>query len=391
MLYTHEWAPSVGGIQTVYMCLARGLSQWPKTHAGEAVEVTLVTRTRADGMDDSQLPFHIVRRPRLRELIQHIRSADIVHVAGPALLTLIIGWLLRKPTIIEHHGYQSNCPNGLLLYGPDHAVCPGHFMARNYRKCIQCNSGSLGRAKSFWSLALTFPRRWLAGKAAVNVVPSHHIGRRIGLPRTQAIYHGVPGQPIPRRSAAGKDDLHPGCFAYVGRLVTEKGLPVLLQACSQLSQRGYDFRVKIVGDGPERPRLEKIADELGLKSRTEFLGSVDQEAIGVLLTGITAVVMPSVCEDVAPLVAIEQMMQGRLIIASDIGGLGEIVDGVGLKFPPGDWNGLESCMRQVLENPNLAEELGERAQRHASQVFAEERMVAEHLYLYQKLVRPWRE
>ena len=107
---------------------------------------------------------------------------------------------------------------------------------------------------------------------------------------------------------------------------------MLLRASRQLSQHGYDFRIKIVGDGPERPALEPMAEILGLKDRIEFLGSVDNEAISSLLAEVTAVIRPSVCEEVAGLVAIEQMMQGHLIIASDIGGLAEIVDGVRLKF-----------------------------------------------------------
>jgi len=111
------------------------------------------------------------------------------------------------------------------------------------------------------------------------------------------------------------------------------------------------------------------------------------DAISDLLADASAVVMPSVWEDVAPLVAIEQMIQGRLVIASDIGGLGETVDGYGLKFPAGDVNALASCMRQVLDDPSLAKKLGGRAQIHASEVFAEKRMVEEHLNLYRELIR----
>jgi glycosyltransferase involved in cell wall biosynthesis len=105
-----------------------------------------------------------------------------------------------------------------------------------------------------------------------------------------------------------------------------------------------------------------------------------------LLANVSAVVMPSVCEDVAPLVAIEQMMQGRLLIASDIGGLGETVDGVGLKFPAGDDAALAACMRQVIENPALAAQLGEKAKQHAVKLFTEERMVADHVRLYKQIL-----
>jgi glycogen(starch) synthase len=386
MLYTHDWAPSVGGIQTVYTALANGFSAWSKTHAGENIEVTLVTQSPAEGMDDSRLTFAVVRRPGLRKLVDAIRSADVLHIAGPAILPLTIGWALRKPTLLEHHGYQSVCPNGLLIYGPDHSVCPGHFMAARYTKCVRCNSGSEGWAKSLRGVILTFARRWLAKRATVNVAPSRHNGRRIELPRTQVIHHGVPGTPLPVRSFSNNQEGAPACFAYVGRLVTEKGLPVLLRACRHLSRAGFGFHLKIVGDGPERSVLEETAQEFGIEVKTEFVGAVALEAMPELLVNAAAVIMPSVCEDVAPLVAIEQMMQGRLVIASDIGGLGETVDGVGLKFPAGDDRALAECMRKVLEDPGLARQLGEKAKQHALEAFTEERMVADHVRVYGEIL-----
>jgi len=384
--YTHDWAPSVGGIQTVYTALANGVSVWSQTHAGEKIEVTMVTQTPAGGMDDSRLPFTVVRRPRLQKMIGLIHAADLLHVAGPAILPLAIAWLLRKPTVLEHHGYQSICPNGLLIYGPDHSVCPGHFMAARYAECVRCNSSSDGWAKSLRGVVLNFVRRWLAGRATVNVAPSRHIERRIELPRTQVIYHGVPGVPSTIVRSPNQRDGGPTCFAYVGRLVTEKGLPVLLRACRELADRGYDFRLKIVGDGPERPHLQGLARELDIDAHTEFLGSVPVDAISDLLIDASVVVMPSVCEDVAPLVAIEQMMQGRLVIGSDIGGLGETVDGVGLKFPPGDDRALAECMRRVLENSGMAKQMGEKANRHALEAFTEDRMVADHVRLYRDII-----
>ena len=81
----------------------------------DSIKITLVTLTPADGMNDSLLPFHIVRRPSLWSFIHLIRSADLVHLAGPALLPLALGWLLKKRIVLEHHNYQSICPNGLLI------------------------------------------------------------------------------------------------------------------------------------------------------------------------------------------------------------------------------------------------------------------------------------
>src|SRR5207244_12278931 len=125
-----------------------------------------------------------------------------------------------------------------------------------------------------------------------------------------------------------------GCetFACVGRLVIEKGLPLLLKAVGRLKNEEYKFSLKIVGDRPERAQLECLASALGLCDTVVFTGTLTGNALQETLRGISALVMPSICEETAGLAAIEQMIRGRLVIVSDIGGLGEVVDGAGVKF-----------------------------------------------------------
>jgi glycosyltransferase involved in cell wall biosynthesis len=168
-------------------------------------------------------------------------------------------------------------------------------------------------------------------------------------------------------------------------LVTEKGLLVLLRASRELLSSGHNFRLRIVGDGPERSNLENLSKEYGLADRIQFVGSVPAQEVPRVLQGVAAIVMPSVCEDVAPLAAMEQMMAGRLLIASDIGCLGLVVDGLGLKFPPGDASALASCMREVLDDPLRTTALGRSARPRALEMFTQVRMVEEHVRLYRDL------
>jgi glycosyltransferase involved in cell wall biosynthesis len=386
LIYAHRWAPAVGGVEATTRTLAQGLAEWPKNRTGDSIKITLVTLTPAGRMNDSLLPFRVVRRPTLWALIQLFRSADIIHLAGPALLPLALGWLLKKRTVLEHHNYQSMCPNGLLIYQPDLSICPGHFLAGRYKECVRCNSVTLGWARSLRNLLLAFPRRWLARRVTANVAPSGHMKTRAALPQTQVIYHGVSRATPPTHSLNNRAD-GPICFAFVGRLVKEKGVSLLLQSANELAVEGFDFRLKIVGDGPERAGLEALADKLGLKKNTEFTGAISMASISTILSQTTAVVMPSTWEDVAPLVALEQMMQGRLVIASDVGGLGETVNGFGLKFPPGNIAALKLCMRQAIESPSLSIQMGNRAQLNAITNFSEERMVEEHLQLYRRIAQ----
>jgi glycosyltransferase involved in cell wall biosynthesis len=385
LIYTHAFTPSTGGVETYVMLLAEGLSKLSIEKDGP-VEVTIATQTPAGKMDDSIMPYRIVRRPNQLALAKLIRNADVIHAAGPAFPPLVLGWLFRKRVIVEHSGYQSICPNGMLLFGFKRTLCPGHFMARRYRECVRCNADDWGWGRSIRALLLTFPRRWLCRRVACNVGPSCHIAKRSALPNTEVIFHGVP--PLAASPAYERKQNEPVCFAYVGRLVIEKGVPVLLQAARQLMLNGLDFRVRILGDGPERQNLENLSEQLGLGNRVEFLGSVPMERVPEALGRADAIVMPSVWEDVAPLVAIEQMMRGKLVIASDIGGLGEEVADAGLTFPVGDTAALANCMRRVLEKPETALDRGAAARNRALKLFNKDRMVEGHVSMYRRVLQP---
>ncbi len=386
LLYSHDWFPLVGGVQTVTLSLATGLADWGRTHPGESIEVLFVTQTPAAGMDDLQFPFRVLRRPSWRELIRCIRSADILHLAGPTLLPLLFARLCGTPAVIEHHGYQSACPNGLLLYAPDHTVCPGHFMAGRYRKCLQCNAKDLGWIGSLRKLFFTFPRRWLCARAAENIAVSRHVAMRIALPRTRTIYHGILDAAPSRRPDPSPGNAAPLRIGYVGRLVQEKGLPVLLDAAKQLANDGIPFQLTFIGDGTQRAELEASARRLGLQDRVTFAGELRGSAFEAALQKIQALVMPSEWEETAGLAAIEQMMRAGVIVAADIGGLSEIVGDAGLTFAPQDAAALAARLHQIYDNPSLLTTLGSAARSRATQLFNLDSMIQQHVQLYEEVI-----
>jgi glycosyltransferase involved in cell wall biosynthesis len=385
LIYSHGFAPQVGGVETVVMSLATGLAGLRQTDGTTSAKVTVVTRTPRGAFDDESLPFQVVRQPGLGRLFHLIREADVVHLAGPSFLPMLFGLLPKRPVVVEHSGYQAVCPNGLLLDERTKTVCPGHFMARHYSECLRCNAANVSWRKSLAMLLLTFPRRWMCGKVARNVVPTAHVGGRVALPRTVTIYHGVAQPPALQRSEK-ECFVSPVSFAYVGRLVSEKGLDLLVESARRLNAAGCTFCLKFIGDGPERSRLEVTVDTLGLRARVTFTGYLQGDDLESALADVTALVMPSISEETAGLSAMEHMMRGRLVVAADIGGLGEIVGEAGLKFRPGDAEGLASCLRHVLDEPNLAKALGKKARQRALQLFLEERMDAEHLAVYRQLL-----
>jgi glycosyltransferase involved in cell wall biosynthesis len=384
LIYARDWAPSVGGVQTIVKTLADGLADWSSKHSEEAIEVTLLTQTPRGNMNDSQLPYRVLRNPGLMNFIREIRMADVIHLAGPALLPLIIGYLLRKPTVVEHHGYQSICPNGLLLFEPNRGVCPGHFIARRYGKCIECNTRNLGRLGSVRSFLLTFPRRWLCQRVARNVAVTNHVAMRIALPRTRTIYHGTPDSGA--RPPIGLPDSPNGLqIGYVGRLVQEKGLPVLLEAAKQLDKSGIAFHLTFLGDGPEYAKLGILSAQLGLDERVTFTGDLRGADLSEALRSIQIVIMPSEWEETAGLAAIEQMMSGGAVIAARIGGLAEVVGEAGLKFSPGSSDALYSCLKTVAKDRKKIAEIGCLGRGRALREFSVTNFIAQHLATYRKL------
>jgi glycogen synthase len=377
LIYSTDFWPSTGGVQSVVMTLARGFAEGQQSLRN--VECTVVTRTPAGKTSDTDLPFQIVRNPGFTALVRLLRCSDLVHLAGPALLPLSLSLLLRKKVVVEHHGFQALCPNGLLFHEPSGTACPGHFLAGEHRECWKCNAAS-GYWQSFRLWAFTFLRRWSCRLAAANVAPTRYLGGLLQLPRTLVISHGVPERPASPHTR-GK----PPTFVFIGRLVSTKGLELLLQASSELLSKGLRFRLLIIGEGPERGKLERLCSEFGLTHMVEFVGHIEEEAVEALVSDALAVVMPSLAGEVFGLVAAETMMRGRGAITPDGGSLAEVVGEAGLKFAAGNAKSLATCMEALLLSPETAIELGERARRYSLKMFRTERMLDDHLALYQKV------
>lgn len=381
LIYTKAFAPSVGGVETYVMALAKGLARWAEDE--RRIDVTLVTTTPADGYDDAALPFRVIRRPGMALLARLLRQSDIVQFAGPVFAPLAIAWLLRKHVILEHHAYQAACPNGLLLREPMKEVCLGYFERREYGKCLKCTASEYGWAGSVRKVFGTFPRRWLARRAAQNVCVSEHVERRLGLPRSRVIYHGIAPLSTGAESAK-RQSSSPIVFGYIGRLVAEKNLVTLVEAARMLAKEGIDFRLSLIGDGPERNRLEAAAASAGLAERTKFTGFLRGDALAAAAAEVSVVVMPSIWEETFGLSALEHMQRGRAVIAADIGGLAEVVDGGGLRFTPGNAESLCSQMRRFIEDPALIEVIGEKARERAD-FFPLSKMIEKHTAVYREL------
>lgn len=378
LIYSKWFFPVPGGVQTVVKELAAGLVTQHSTDKGDQINVIVVTGTARAGLREEAYSFELVRRPGLLRFIRLMSKADIVHLAGPAFWPLIIALVLTKPVVIEHHGFQAVCPNGLLLFEPTESQCPGHFMAAEYKKCFQCNRASAGSTRSLVWLLATPMRRFLSNRATANVAPTDWLGKILGLNRTTTIHHGVADMP----QLAG--ETCNSTFAFQGRLVSSKGVRVLLSAAKRLAAEGYEFRIKIIGDGAELDGLK--VDAAGLDGRIEFLGHLPLSDLENALSDVRTIVMPSLGGEVFGLVAAENMARGKMLIVSRIGALEEVVGNTGLVCEAGKEDDLAARMRETLGAPERTRLLGIAARDRAQSLFTSARMIGEHVRLYERIL-----
>jgi glycogen synthase len=383
LVYSHFFAPSVGGVEDIALSLAKGLAQLE----ANSFNVTVATQTPAGEFPDASLPFSIVRQPGMLRLWGLVRNTDVVHVSGPSLLPMFCAKLAGKPLVVEHHGYQAVCPNGLLLHQPDRTVCPGHFQSRRYSECLRCQNSELSLLGALARLLLMFPRSALSRRAAKNLAITQHVAQRQALPRSSVLYYGVQECCQPSGVPTSTRNDRPISFAYVGRLVPEKGLSVLVDATAILQKQGYNLDVQFVGDGPERAHIQLMIAAHKLEHCMRITGFLSGQTLADALRDTQVVVMPSIWEETAGLAAMEQMMRGRLVIAANIGGLSEVLADAGLKFLPGNSQALAATMRNVLQNPALIDSLGRKAGDRAKTLFARTRMIEEHAAIYRSLAQ----
>ena len=254
-------------------------------------------------------------------------------------------------------------------------------MQQKFGECICCGREELSLARTFLRLLLTFPRRFLTRFAFRNVCVSEHLDQRLQLRNSVVVRNAISEIQVAESDSSSMRYSTNTPFVYIGRLVVEKGVGVLVQASSLLKKRGRLFQVRIIGDGPERAALEAMAKKLDVTVEVQFMGFKEGEELATVLEIPCILVMPSICQDVAPFAPLEHMIRARPIIASDIGGLSEEVGDAGLKFPPGDSEGLADQMERILLDPVLAERLGNKGRKRVLERYTSERMIRAYLDL----------
>lgn len=308
---SYVFLPSVGGIELFTEMLATEFCA-----RGHSVKV--VTMTPAMGAET--YPFEIVRRPPPMEFLKLLLWCDIfVHNN----ISLRLAWPLLfvwRPWVVSIHS---------PLFG-------GH---------------------GFFRFRLFMKRAVL--RFAHVVCCSREIASQLG---PKALFIPNPYRASLFRSLT--DGTRPYDLVFLGRLVSDKGMEVLLRAIALLRQRNCFPRLLVIGGGPEEATLRAQCTAEGLISQVEFSGTLRGAELVKRLNQCRIMVVPSVYPEPFPVVPLEGIACGCVVIASHVGGLPDGVGPCGLTFPPGDAAALAERIATLLEDNEKIREMKARSTQH---------------------------
>jgi len=355
--------PDAGGPATYVQRMAYELS-------GRGHRVRLVTL--ADRLIASDgTPFHIVRIRRrswlpirmlqaVRAILREGRQADVLFVNGLPLESAIANFFLRRPLV------QKIVGDWAWERATNAGRTTDDFLTfQRSRNAVPVE-------------ALKRLRGNLAARADRVIVPSAFLAETVAgwgvAPSCIRIIHNAidPSVPVPM----DRDERPNGpTIVTVGRLVTWKGVDDLIRAVSALPS---DVHLSIVGDGPEEPRLRDLADALGSASRIRFFGRVDRRRALTIVAASDVFALNSTYEGL-PHVVLEAMQLGVPVVATAVGGTGEVVrDGEnGLLVPSGDLGALQGALARLLSDERLRRTIGTAGRATVQEFFGPERMVDE--------------
>lgn len=227
---------------------------------------------------------------------------------------------------------------------------------------------------------------WAANRYADAVIcvsqREQEVLAKTGLDRTKTVvvHNGAPRPTVQRQNHNG---LRP-TIGTIARLEKPKGIIDLVDAAGILIQKGYQFNLVIVGDGRERELLQKKADSLGIA--TTFTGYLSTSEKDRVLATMDIFVLPSY-QEALPLVCLEALAMGIPVIATEVGGIPEIVSPeVGVLVPPKNPTALAGALESLLDNHKLMEEMGEAGRLRYNQYFTISQMAHNTQKVYSKIM-----
>ena len=372
-ILTSLFPPSLGGIQTQTLALARGLAEL-------GTEVHVVTRPAPGRPAREDAGGFMVHRAGLH------RGGPAATLAYVALAERVVASLGERVSVLHAQQLLSPATVALLACGLRRTpfVVSSHASGAVGDVAALARQGVLGRAR------LAALRRRAAGFIAVSSSIRDELAAS-GIPedRIRSIPNGVdtrrfsPVGDAERRRLRRELALPPVPTAlYAGRLAVEKGVDLLIDAWAHLRRRGVLALLCVVGDGPERSALERRARDHGILGAVRFASATDD--VVPWLRAADAFVLPSRQEGLS-VALLEAMASGLAVVATDVGGTREAAGDAALLVPAERPPALAEALCAVLGDRAVARTLGGKARRRAVERFGILEAARRHLELYQEV------
>jgi glycosyltransferase involved in cell wall biosynthesis len=272
------------------------------------------------------------------------------------------------PVIQTVHQYKLVCPNYRLYNPRTETICEKGLSGRFYHPVVErCHKDSVG-AGALIAFESFLHRKTRIYEKGIDIfhVPSRFMGEKmrqagVGDGKIRHLFYTIKVDEFePQYDPADY-------LLYFGRLAREKGIVTLLKAMKNVPSA----RLKVAGDGPMRPEIETFIKENGLQN-VELLGKKSGAALASLIRNARFVVVPSEWYDNSPLVIYESFAYGKPVIASQMGGMPELVDHEenGMLFEAGNVEELSSQISRLWVDSGTVVKFGKAGRRKAESEFA---------------------
>jgi PEP-CTERM/exosortase A-associated glycosyltransferase len=316
---------------------------------------------------------------RISELAESFHP-DILHAHSPVLNALPALWVGRKQRIPVVYEVRALWEDAAVDHGTTTSA------SARYRASRALETFALRRAAHITTIC-----EGLRSEIAARGVPLDRITVVPNAVDTGEFRFGGEDDPALRK-ALGLEGRR--VVGFAGSFYAYEGLDLLIEAVALLSSRQPDLRVLLVGGGPQEEALRALARERGLADRVIFTGRVPHADVHRYYELIDVLAYPRhrmrLTEIVTPLKPLEAMAQGRMFVASDVGGHRELVrDGeTGFLFPAGDAQALAQTIESVLARPEQWPAIRAQARRFVETERTWSRSVGRYAAVYAALCPP---
>ncbi len=334
------------------------------------------------------------RDSRIRKTLEEIlktEQPDLIHlydIGNPMIATLCCS---LKPTIQSVLNHSFYCPGGDKYLPFLGKICHRPFGLGCLASAFltHCNSirpsillSSYGRSRQMMGfhrhLIFLAPSDYQASCLAQSGCP----------PTTVKVLHPFTPLPDLTLQESARKTSEPPLLLFVGRIVPQKGLHMLLRALSAVQS---PFRLVVAGVGPDLGRNRELTAKLGLQHRVNFVGWVNPEQRSAYYRQASIVVVPSIWPEPFGLVGIEAMSYAKPVVAFKVGGIPEwLEDGqTGFLIPPYKLTRLTERIDFLLRNPDAAKQMGHKGRQRVEGRFSPSHYAAELEKIYRLAIRHW--